>query len=310
MPNEGPYGGKIVINEDGTVEWQAAARSFPKTQDVEGTLQYAVRVTTPDRAIVASGDGKCIVHTHPVQGQRFNATSGALSAVLIVSGYEEPDEEEGAVVVGRSYFVTGAYRDDQDRRSSVMPCYDVHLKYDDYDLDRANAQIAHLGQQVAESKLDFCYQRWVSVRFIQEQLKDPHNVETHLRHMGLPARTLNQLPMTLGNNGNADIWLSFWNRVQPSSTSRCNPTAHVSAMVDARSPVAEPQPRRQNDVIEGLTIDGLIVCGDRVSDIPGSRTVIVKGIDRPGTFALMYHWKRHTSGHSTPVQPISEVAEH
>ena len=293
MPNEGPYGGKIVIQEDGTVEWQAAGRSFPKTQDIEGTLQYAIRVTTEDRAIVASSDGKCIVHTHPTAGQVFNATTGAVSAMLIVSGYEEPDEEEGAVVVGKSYFVTGGYRDNQESRSHVLPCYDVHLKYDDYDLERANAQIAHLAQRVDEKDLTFCYQRWLSVRFMQEHLGSPDKVADHLHKINAPARRLRMLPPTALGEQDPDIWLSFWNEVQCPSQPRCNQETCAQGAAQKPPPAPRPQTQRHEGEIEGLTVDGIIVTGVRTKDIPGSRTIIVRGIERPGTFALMYHWKGH-----------------
>lgn len=299
MPsNEGPYGGKIVVNQDGTVEWQAAARSFPRTQDIEGTLQYAIRVTTADREIVDSSDRKCIVHTHPAPGQGFNVASGALSAVLIVSGYEEPDEEERAIVVGKSYFVTGAYRDAQGRKSNVLPCYDVHLKYDDYDLDQANAQLAPLGQRVNERSLSFCYQRWLSVRFMQEHLGKGDDVASHLQRIGAPARSLRQLPSTTLGNQDSDIWLSFWDEVQVDKQSRCNPPAGARGASPPALPAPLPQSQRPEDEIEGLTVDGLIVTGRRAAEILGSRTVIVKGIYRPGTFALMYHWKRNGHRHA------------
>lgn len=297
MPNEGPYGGRIVVHEDGTVEWQAAARSFPKTQDIEGTLQYAIRVTTVDRAIVASSDGKCIVHTHPASGQGFNVASGALSAMLIVSGYEEPDEEEGAVVVGKSYFVTGAYRNEQGEVSNVSPCYDVHLKFDNYDLERANAQVAHLAQRVDEKHLSFCYQRWLSVRFLQKHLASPGEVKRHLEGIGTPARRLRQLPSTALGEQEPDIWLSFWDEVKGPSQPRCVQKTDAQGATQETPPALQLQTQHHEDQIEGLTVDGIIVTGERTMDIPGSRTVIVKGIDRPGTFALMYHWKSHRHDH-------------
>lgn len=183
MPNEGPYGGKIEIGEDGNIVWQAAGRSFPKAQDRTDTLDYAIRVITRGRDIFSSGDGKCIVQVRPrsdnsqklaavdcseegdpvTGGPAETDSSEAISAVLIVSGYEVPQEEERGVVVGKSYFITGAKRDKTGMRSNIMPPYDVHLTFDDYDLERAASASLQQGKKIDETMLSFCYQHWVSV---------------------------------------------------------------------------------------------------------------------------------------------------
>ncbi len=256
MRNEGPYGGKIVVKADGSVEWQAAGRSFPHLQDTEGVLEYAIRMTTADRAIITSSDNKCIVHIHPAPGQGFNVTTGAKSAMLIVSGYESPPEEAGAVVIGKSYFVTGGFHNADGKHSDVAPCYDVHLKYDQYDVDRANTQIAHLGKEVNERALTFCYQRFSLV---------------HGEH--------------------EDSWISSWNQVQFDSSSHCNDHQSGAGTTRHSDPVNESQSDPKPGKGDPLSDADFIVSGNPVDKIVGSRTLIVKGIERPGTFAVMYHWQ-------------------
>ncbi len=177
MPNEGPYGGKIEIGEDGSIVWRAAARSIPYGRDTKGTLEYAIRVLTDDRDSFASSDGLCTVDIHPAPNSTFNVNSGAKSAFLIVSGYEPPSARQGSIVIGKSYFITGSSHDKDGNHIHEMPPYNVHLKYDDEDLYCASLLSE---QQIHESQLSFCYQHWVSVHRIWKYYRRMHSVLTKL----------------------------------------------------------------------------------------------------------------------------------
>ena len=186
MPNEGPYGGKIDVRKDGSVVWQVAEREFARDRDTDGTLEYTIRVVHSDRALLTSRDGKCIIS---VDVEKSGLVDADKAKFLIVSGYETPDTPYESIVVGKSYFVTyGRYvppaaivvlqgstdnqqqtpakfisetpwdqlPDDPDQPSF---CYDLSIRYDDYDLERAG-----LPADLDPEQLEVCYQNFVSLR--------------------------------------------------------------------------------------------------------------------------------------------------
>ena len=57
MPNDPPYGGQLKVAVDGSVTWDVSAREYPSYRDVDGTVEYAIRVVDKDRNIITSRDG-------------------------------------------------------------------------------------------------------------------------------------------------------------------------------------------------------------------------------------------------------------
>lgn len=263
MPNpDSPYGGYIHVRPDGSVIWQVEAREFASDRDADGALEYAIRVVDAERTILASRDGKCLVNVHP-QGTSFNARlSTATAKFLIVSGYTEPETPDDAVLLGKSYYVTGNSpapgAANQQRNwnwtqaaphvlaSLQLPPYDLILRYDDYDLDRANLPL-----DLEPDALSLCYQHWVSVRRIWRHyvakptlLADslarvPAQVTPFMQHydvdemelrwllvwsltyhhlvaLGIAQSRLDALHVALENwsDEDDDIWLSRWRRVR------------------------------------------------------------------------------------------------
>ncbi|MCA9870776.1 MAG: hypothetical protein KDI03_16180 [Anaerolineae bacterium] len=376
MGNEGPYGGKIEIGEDGSIVWQAAARSFPKAQDRTDSLDYAIRVISESRDICTSGDGKCIVKVFPECDNSWKQATS--SAILIVSGYEEPEIEKNGIVIGRSYFITGARRFEKESYSDVMPPYDIHLTFDDYDLERAAPRIPP-DVELNEITLSFCYQHWVKLSLIwKTYYKSPyklskaeckkvlqareqeiwkvfadsypaplnesgvqsmiawHKTYCHLKMQGF-TEILDKLEAfgTEWLNGSVEFWLSGWKSVKhniPKGSGETKehiyyPKSHEVSNAPQQSypPAPPPPPTKpdiklnlkqiagavkdvfgqvylssddlnalsENDAGEKMPISGLFVTGQRAEAILQSRTVVVKDVRKPGTFALMYHWGKH-----------------
>ncbi|MCB0003906.1 MAG: hypothetical protein H6647_10740 [Anaerolineales bacterium] len=386
MPNEGPYGGKIEVRADGTVVWQAAARQFHITQKADGQLEYAIRGIDNEPPDYSSLDGKCILKVHPPEESKSNISTGAKAAILIVSGYEEPEPEADAVVLGKSYFVTGASWNQGSHSQHIMPPYDVHLHYNEDDLITAGTKI---GGPIDEHELSFCYQHWISVRRVWKYYRhkpfvllrlDRDKVEEmirsatwgdkqldedrakilvswsrtyhHLSMFGIPSKTLDALKLPDGewNDDAPEIWLSRWRRmtcalptrpahettwIGRASLSKVPPVpvdlAHSQAefeehaagepiMIEDLSKMTLGQITKLVDDALGTPIitnddfcawstedidavnwentetkiespiNGIYVTGERCKETTDPRTVIVRKIERPGTFALMYHW--------------------
>lgn len=189
MPNDPPYGGYIIVREDGSVLWQVSAREFPKDRDTDGTLEYAIRVVEKDRTILSSRDGKCLLNVRP-KGTCFDERlSTATSKFLIVSGYDTPETPDRTKLVGKSYYITGncpltgaqnrqrqwVWNSPQPHPASqpTLPPYDLFLHYDDYDLERAGLKL-----DMQPDQLSLCYQHSESVRRIWKHYRAKPTVLT------------------------------------------------------------------------------------------------------------------------------------
>lgn len=304
MPNEGPYGGKIEVRKDGSVLWQVEAREFPVNRDTDGTLEYAIRVVALDRNIFTSKDGKCLIHVYIESPYHRNQPLN--QKFLIVSGYDAPVAGNDAVLVGRSYFVAeGHYSPNQtdEHYQESMPPYDLTLRYDDYDLDRAGLPL-----DLEPDKLSLCYQNRISVRNVLNEIKKTQvsfyaqagisqevgqgtrkvlelnpqtrdvlfawaDLERAMREAGMDADLKDILMSLLKNAGDqgvfhSDVHLSRWRRVRKHEQNQ----EHGEEIALRKAVDGEP------------TITAL-----SIADVPGSRAISAKGLNQQGTFALMYH---------------------
>lgn len=149
-----PYGGRIKVLFDGSVVWDVRNRFFPTQRDTDGEIEYAIRVVTPDRGVITSADGKCLVTvTQP-------PAADAKVAFLIVSGYDTLALPDDAIAVGKSYFIT-ADAFGSDGSEAPMPKYDVTLTFDDYDLEYAGLQ-----DDTDAPRLELCHVKYKRVRRI------------------------------------------------------------------------------------------------------------------------------------------------
>lgn len=176
MPNDPPYGGRIEVNKNGSVTWAVSAREYPSYRDVDGTVEYAIRVVDQDRNIITSKDGKCIVHVltepakkaDPCDHDAHEAQAGVKDGseatsqakhlrFLIVTGYDMPAAPANTAIVGKSYFVTwNSFAENE--KDKIQPTYDLILQYDDYDLERAG-----LPRTLEPTDLHVCHENWIEV---------------------------------------------------------------------------------------------------------------------------------------------------
>lgn len=251
MPqHDPPYGGRIRVQQDGSVRWLIRERVFPSDRDADGTLEYAIRVVDENRNVFGSADGKCTVVVHPtldnLQGRaRF----------LIVSGYETAPAPAGAVFLGKAYFVTAdrfGPEDVVDRDGPpVLPLFDLILRYDEYDLTYAG-----LPRDMDRAAVEVCYLAWSSARALLKLSPLPGfdaatageqpvaAGETLADRFGLSRQQIEALRAQLDQTG-TDVWLADWRRVD-----------EIGTLVPA---------------------------------IAGAQSIMVKGLTQPGSFALMVH---------------------
>lgn len=297
MPNsDSPYGGRIIARADGSVLYQIAARVFKEDRDIDGTLEYVVRKAVSSRVILSSVDGKCLV-----QSQQDNP--GA--KFLIVSGYEAPELKGDARLVGKAYYITAdAPRPNMSNQQRMMtlptvPAYNLTLRYDDYDLERAQLSGMKPPFGVEPYQLRLCYQHWTVAVYDEQQKKLVSNPQPepegfadakkalvleramHRAAAALEFDVAAQLrdeidTLRQGPAGQIQVeWTSGWRRVQKRSPQDNPPEIPV---VPGQAVAEEDQP---------ITAEEIIVT-------PGSRTVTAIGVDSPGTFVLMCHgecWK-------------------
>ncbi len=183
-----PYGGRIKVLADGSVMWDVQNRFFPTQRDTDGQIEYAIRVVTRERNVIASADGKCIVTvTDPPTGHL---------AFLIVSGYDTLPLPPDAAAVGRSYFITADWspRGEQETR---LPEYKVVLSFDDYDLEHAG-----LSRNTDATALELCHLVY-------------HRVPAH---HGIPVASGGVSPQFVlpGESpiGTGDVWEVTWDSVK------------------------------------------------------------------------------------------------
>lgn len=256
MPqHDPPYGGRIQVQPDGSVRWLIRERVFPSDRDADGTLEYAIRVVDTNRSVFGSTDGKCLLVVHPttqnIQGR---------AKFLIVSGYETKPAPADAIIIGKSYYVTADRfgPEDVDNRSaaSVVPLYDLILRYDDGDL-----AYAPLPEDFDPMQLEVCFLAYASARALlglpplpdgNASISEPgpaaglDDVELE-RRFGLGPQDIEHLRAQLEAAG-TDVWVTEW-----------RPVAEIASL-------APP--------------------------IAGARSMTVRGLAQPGSFALMFH-----SGH-------------
>ena len=292
MPNsDSPYGGRIIARMDGSVLYQISAREFKENRNIDGTLEYAIRRAVSSRTILPSMDGKCLVQ---MQGDNFEAK------FLIVSGYEAPEAKEDALLIRKAYYVTAdAPRPNMSNQARMLeqptvPPYDLSLRYDDYDIERANllslaAQRAQrLPFNVEPEQLTLCYQHWY-IALIDPQLnkqianpaedlpglKDAKEALRKERQMQREAAALNfkraaELrdeieQLRAGPGGLHQVaWASKWQRVRerPDGEAKTSPSV-----------ASDDEPITAKQIIHAA----------------GSRTITALGLDSPGTFVLMCH---------------------
>ena len=141
-----PYGGYIEAQEDGSVVWEIRHRYFPQRRDVDGKIEYAIRIMDGSRKLAASADGKCAI----IVNDQARAQSDHLT-FLIVSGYDSKAPPADAVVLGKSYFITSDATTGAEGKTA-MPRYDVALSFDDYDLEYAD-----LPRSLDATDMEICY---------------------------------------------------------------------------------------------------------------------------------------------------------
>lgn len=330
MAEEGGYGGKIVVRSDGSCLWQVASREFPANRDTDGTLEYAIRVVTSERNVITSKNGKCLVNVDqpdckPVDQPRYQK-------FLIVSGYETPAVKEYDVVVGQSYFITaGQYPLPEKSATDTIagtheheniPCYDVTLRYDDYDLQRAGLPL-----DLEPENLDLCYQNRVSVLKLweavaeqppteqdeasgsparaelnigppeREALQRWAKVERYLSEAGFDAHRESILTSLFEKFGQlADELAAAGSTTNVEHPEAGQTTDEFDFVVSRWLPVLESD----KDGTSGSETDGLnevrevlagwpIIAAEHIHEVQGSRAITAKGLKHQGTFALMYH---------------------
>lgn len=292
MPNsDSPYGGRIIARMDGSVLYQISAREFKENRNIDGTLEYAIRRAVSSRTILPSMDGKCLVQ---MQGDDFDAK------FLIVSGYEAPEAQDNGEVIGKSYYVTAdAPRPNLSNQARMLeqpsvPPYDLSLRYDDYDIERANLlslaaqRTQRLPFDVEPERLTLCYQHWYIALIdpiLNKQIANPADDLPGLADAKKALRREREMQreaaalkferaaelrdeieqLRAGPGGLHQVaWASKWRRV------RERPDLEV-----------EPSPPVASDD-EPITAKMIIRTA-------GSRTITALGLDSPGTFVLMCH---------------------
>lgn len=263
MPqHDPPYGGRIRVQPDGSVRWLIRERVFPSDRDADGTLEYAIRVVDENRSVFGSADGKCLLVVHPT-GQNIQGRA----KFLIVSGYETGPAPADAIILGKSYYVTADRfgPEDVDNRSaaSVVPLYDLILRYDDHDLAYAT-----LPKDFDPMGLEVCFLAYTSARELLglPPLPDGETSTSERgaaagsrlddaeleRRFGWGREDIENLRVQLEIEG-TDVWVTEW-----------RPVAEIATLVP---PMA------------------------------GAQSMTVKGLAQPGSFALMFH-SQH-AGHAT-----------
>ena len=252
MPqHDPPYGGRIRVQQDGSVRWLIRERVFPSDRDADGTLEYAIRVVDENRNVFGAADGKCTLVVHPtldnLQGR---------AKFLIVSGYETLPAPADAVILGKSYFITADRFGPEDivdlDSAPVLPLFDLILRYDDYDLATAG-----LAGGFDPAQLEVCYLAWSSARALLGLPPLPdvsaasgagptgasHDAGLEKR-FGMDQAGIERLRQQLADNG-TDVWVADWRRVD-----------EIGTLVPA---------------------------------IAGAQSMMVKGLRQPGSYALMVH---------------------
>lgn len=319
MPNsDSPYGGRIIARMDGSVLYQISAREFKENRNIDGTLEYAIRRAVSSRTILPSLDSKCLVQVYgecPVQAQE-----DVLSAkFLIVSGYEAPEAKDDALLIGKAYYVTADAPQknltNQERlvEQPIVPLYNLSLRYDDYDIERANllslaAQRAQrLRFDVEPERLSLCYQHWYIALIdpiLNERIANPAEdlpglkaAKEVLRKEREMQREAAALDFDRAKALRAKIeslravpgglpqvaWVSEWRRV--CERKHPCPDVELSPSTDAAAAVAP---------------DDEPITAAEIFCTPGSRTITALGLDSPGTFVLMYHGDSSQGGVAGP----------
>ncbi len=251
MPqHDPPYGGRIRVQQDGSVRWLIRERVFPSDRDADGTLEYAIRVVDENRNVFGSADGKCTLVVHPT----LDNLKGR-AKFLIVSGYETLPAPADAVILGKSYFITADRFGPEDivdlDSAPVLPLFDLILRYDDYDL--ATAGLAGFDP----AQLEVCYLAWSSARALLGLPPLPDvsaasgagstsaldNAELGKR-LGLDQAGIERLRQQLADHA-TDVWVADWRRVDE--------------------------------------------IGTLVAPIAGAQSMMVRGLTQPGSYALMVH---------------------
>ncbi len=252
MPqHDPPYGGRIRVQQDGSVRWLIRERVFPSDRDADGTLEYAIRVVDEGRNVFGSADGKCVLVVHPT-----STNLQGRAKFLIVAGYETLPAPVDAIILGKSYFITADRFGPEDIADldspPVLPLFDLILRYDDYDLKTAG-----LTDGFDPAQLEVCYLAWSSARALlglpplpdvnpavgSEATGALDDAELEKR-FGMDQAGIERLRQQLAANG-TDVWVADWRRVDE--------------------------------------------IGTLVSPIAGAQSMMVRGLTQPGSYALMVH---------------------
>lgn len=349
MPNEPSYGGFISVRRNGSVVWQVASREFPKDRDTDGTLEYAIRVATSERNSFASRDGKCLI-TVDVQASSLNVDGPGSDKAkfLIVSGYDAPDAPYDGVVVGKSYFVTsnrlagsgqrrlgtpaeadegstrgtapGAHDHANHEDASSPATYDLSLRYDDYDLERAG-----LPADLDVDELAVYYQNSISLKdvFDHYNRKGDELLSQYRSEIGAQEKRLTQVAAAFSLNGEAlkavIVWTLTYRHLRAMGIDRDliddledlvypldeeDRDAWYSRWLQVTTGDGHHSAQRRDDRISNSGLGFQITAEDLRATpgapiieaagslaVPGSRTITLRGLTAYGAFALVYHGK-------------------
>jgi len=323
MPiNDPPYGGRIEVRKNGSVLWQVAAREFGKDRDTDGTLEYAIRMVDASRNMVTSRDGKCLVTVSEsaLAAAPGQAADGQAWKFLIVSGYDAPVTPYDGVIVGSSYYITGAQYDPTAaglHGHVNLPCYQLTLRYDDYDLQRAGLPL-----DLEPRELRLVYENWISLRAVLEALEQqaarPQGEDSSsgnrlhrqrerlganeaqmaalLKAWGLPGSDLNILLKWAGAGKLFEEQGIHWDLahvleqlILVSLKVNASNAKDLDVWFSRWLPVAKRVEESERS-LDFRTVSVPIVEADEIpTPKNGSRHVTAKGLMQAGTFALMYY---------------------
>lgn len=300
MANEGPYGGRIVVQQDDKsnpiVSWQASARVFPGFEDNLGALEYAVRMVDANNTLAASRDRKCLVL---VKARPVSPTVD--TRVLIVSGYDLPHGEDSRPnsprLLGQAYFITaGAHDPDGSLGPSTGPyaqfpiSYDATLFFDDYDLNRLR-----LVEDPSPSNLGLCYVQWERVTYltpVDKQVAPTPLGEEEIKILRSELRDLDEkLQQAIDDNTFTEA-AAHYEAIQRKEASSGRRLVSVWRQVWRQVIlVSDPamQHRQRATNIDGTLTEPIVVAADAIIKTAGSRSVAVKGLSQPAHLGIMYH---------------------
>lgn len=300
MPNEGPYGGKIVVRQTKrkdkvipVVSWQASAREFTEIRDNLGTLEYAVRVVNANNRLAASRDRRCIVQITDVP-----VSPTVDTRVLIVAGYDLPDlavsSPKEPRLLGQAYFITaGAYDPDGPMAGPYeqFPVkYDVTLFFDNYDLNRLG-----LLTEPDPSKLSLCYVQWKQVTElvpVDKSIPLSPLGDQQIQDLRSKLRDLNDKLQQAIDKTSFVAAARVHEEIE--SIAKSSGRKLVSNWEQAWRPVfdrSDPNmPARQGATnIDGVLREPIVVSADDIIKPPGSSSVVAKGLSEPAHLGIMFH---------------------